>query len=357
MKSILKYILPFFVIVLLSCNDKKNNNNIVTYISNSDFTTESVLKPNSLKEINEAIFKPTFLDINDSLLLIVDDTEEEKLKFFSTSDHTLKGSYGNTGEGPDEISGPLFMVHSGLDEDEKVTMLDWGKKLLSQRSVQKKSAGDKSESNLTFLLPPELIKVQRAAFIDSNRVLGMGGIEQGKLFVHHISNDSTVFSPFIPNDPSFESKNTRGMGYIYFGHFVINNTLEKIAVVSRRFKRIEIYDFSLNLLSVTSFGKETDRTEVGENGSIRTDRTIYHYSDLDQTGQYIYALYHGEKGKQIYQTDEGESAEIHKFDWEGKPVEKITLKNSDIRFLSVDDKNNHIYGLNPSSAEVVLFKR
>ena len=346
MKIGLKYFVAVIVIIFLSCNNKEGNK-IVTYISDSDFLSESVLNPNSLKEINKSIFKPTFLDVSDSLLLIVDDTEEEKLKFFSTSHHRLKGSFGNTGEGPDEISGPLFMVHSALDEGGKITMLDWGKKQLTQMFIQKilagdKPAGDKAESKLTFLLPPELIKVQRAAFIDSNRVVGMGGLEQGKLFVHNITSDSTSFSSFTPEDPGFWAENIRGMGYIYFGHFVINNALEKIAVISRRFKRIEIYDFSLNLLSVTSFGKETDQTELGENGKIRSDETIYYYSDIDHNEQYIYALHHGEKVKQFYQTDKGESTEIHKFDWDGNPLEKITLNNSDIRFLSVDEADNHI---------------
>jgi|GEM_PF-1510512 hypothetical protein len=351
----IKY-LPYILIVFLFINacsvddvqkgeggyDQLTKNSKYKIISDSDFQRIDSLKYEVVEGIEKTVFDPKFIEVSDTLLLIVDNNTKEIFQFFDLSNFSKVASFGNKGEGPGEVSTPAFINHNSFIDNDRFEYLDWGRKTLSVYSLEQILSTDEPVSVKEYMLPPKIISVQRAVFLEDNTVIGIGGIRDGKLVKASMTNDSVLaVTPYTPLQENALEYAT--VGYIYTGEITINKEKEEIVVIMPRFKMIEFYDYNLNLLRDVRF-EENPKTLLGENGSSARSETMRYYNDLAISGEHIYALYLGNELGSYRAGEEIKNSEIHIFDWEGNPIKKLAL-NTNLSRIAVDKKNGRIFGI------------
>lgn len=332
-------------IICLACsneNSKKDAREIVRIINEKDFQRVDSVEHKLPKGIEDYLIDPRFIDISGSLLLIVDNNDRNIFQFFDLSKLTRVSAFGSKGEGPGEVSTPVFINHKSFFNDDEFEYLDWGRKVLNSYSVKQIENEEAPIAIKEYMLSSRAIRVQRAVFLDDEYVVGLGALREGKIIKVSTRTDSVLkVTPFTPYQK--EALDFATVGYIYTGEIAVNKSRKEIVVVTPRFKIIEIYDYDLNLVRDFRF-EEEPKTKLGVKGSSSTEETVRHYNDVTFTDQFIYALYLGNTVGS-YKTGVGlNNSEIHVFDWDGNPVKKIVV-DTDLSRIALDREGNRIFGI------------
>lgn len=294
------------------------------------------------------------LHASGNILTIVENASDNILNFFSLSknDHLFLSSFGIQGEGPREFSIPPFIITDEPKEKSWITLFDWGRKVYYKMDLNVFLATNEFLPSVNIMLPPELILTQRVTFNDSDStIIGFGGVQEGKLFKYSIPKDSVlVYTDFIPKLDGIE-KNNR-VGYLYAGEMAVNREQKKLGVISNKFEQLEIYDFDLNLISISRF-QETPEVIANLNSQGRlefTYETISYFSDMDFSADYIFVL---NNNRSIFDISNGicsNESELFVFDWAGHLIKRYDLEECPDQF-TYDAINNKIIALFYNSAE------
>ncbi|MDR9417937.1 BF3164 family lipoprotein [Gracilimonas sp.] len=336
-----KVLLVVICTLCISCNNETEEDSV---ISESDFQeTEHLESIAPDIENADEFFDPRFIDVSDSLLIVLDNTNSDIFKFYRLDDFSLVGTFGNQGEGPGEISFPAFINHGGFKADEEFEFLDWGRKTISRYSLDQVLNNDQAVPIFEYMLPPDLIRIQRGMFIENGKyIIGLAGMREGKLAKVDTKTDSIVaiapFTPFLE-----EAINHRSVGLIYSGEMTANEEKQRILVTTRRFKILEIFDYDLNLIRDTRFEANPGTGSANEIVNT-TEETLYHYNDVTYTDSLIYTLHEGNTSGNYIKGESLNDSEIHVFDWDGNPVKKYKV-DIVLSQIAIDKNNNRIIGL------------
>jgi hypothetical protein len=347
-------------VLFLVCNSCKDANikfdlvydNSVRVIDVEDWKTVKTLKPVPISQVSQELYDPWHINVAGNYLTIRErDGETDFLKFFSLENYSFLKSIGTRGEGPDEFTSVPTLLHNDPKDQPRLTLLDWGRSLLHRVELPELLYNNVWPPASSYLMPPELFLAQRAVFIpEDSTLIGFGGVNDGKLFKYDLATDSILrFTPFYPefnmNKSNFHESHR---GYLYSGEMVVNQVAKKIAVISNYFGQIEIYDYVLNLLSVTRLVEEPYVQTIHKQGGLlrfirSNSERINYYQDLDFNDEHIFVLYG-------YRTSGKEKcvnkAELHVFNWEGVPMHRYLLEDCPNRIV-YDQNNNRIIGIFP----------
>lgn len=335
------------LIIMTSCSSR------TTEIDIFSFEHEIALYPIKAEFHGKELIYPNSITIVDSTLILIERSVSSGIvNVYSLHDFEIKNSFGVRGRGPDEFSDIIQHIISITgSETPSIHILDWINKRLSDISIDSSYTGQ-TQYTRQFILPPELMLVQRAAFLNDTTVICMGGIYRGLMAFVDVNTDATKYIevyPFKSNQISI-----RQMAEVYRGEFAINHKNQSIAVASKWIPEILITDFSGKIRKNTSFMEYN----IDNIALLSEDDRVLHYKDIKATENFIYAVYIGKSYNELLQVmDHSDNSstpvisEIHVFDWEGFPVTRYILNDGFYQFIEIDKLNNRFFAIDVSSPD------
>lgn len=344
------YSVLFVSLVFASCESQTSSNQKTSDATNT-FTVwpDSVkLKSEPLTNISNHVSFPISVNTTGNYLVFTENTDSAIVRIFSLIDDSYIGSFGRSGQGPGEFVAISAVIQDDIKKEPYLTIYDWGKKLITKYNIQDfEDQHTEWEPIKQYVLPPDIIMTHQAIFSPTDSaIFGFGGIEDGKLIKYSIKYDSLLSkSPFLPKIQYDNEKYQ--IGKLYRGNMGLNPVKKRLVVASRIFTQIEIYDYNLNLINASRFGKDinvntkepNNRMEILPSGS-----TVLKYTDLDFTEDRIFVYY---ENRTLDEMNQGicNNSEIHEYNWEGKPVTNYKLEDCP-NFISYDHINKRFISIN-----------
>ena len=115
-------ILFLFAVTLQACTNsevREESQGITRILTESNFETIDSVEYSIPKGIEGYLINARFIEASDSLLLIVDNNDENIFQFFDLITFNKVGSFGRKGEGPGEVSTPVFINHNSFIKNDR----------------------------------------------------------------------------------------------------------------------------------------------------------------------------------------------------------------------------------------------
>lgn len=335
-----KILLIFSIISILSCKEHPLFTNKPVQISK--FPKEVTLKA---EKINTEIIGINNLYIIDSIFISFKARGSEGFfSCYSLPDFHLLGNCISSGRGADEF---LTLTYNKQFIKEPSTIKMWISSHLSR---------EVSELNLISSIKEQKTIFGKRFLLDSIASSYWFNINDS-LFASYSSSDNLYYTIY-----NLKTQKQLTRSNIYTKNIKFDPSIFDITgVMSPDKTKIALAMFSLNHIIIHSVDGEnikpltiyhTSNTiqEISQLDFI--DRKTF-YSDIRATNEYIFALYLNRTGK-IEDQEINKGIEIHIFDWNGNPIQKLNIPNY-IRFFDIDQKNGYIYGLNPYNEEIFRY--
>ncbi len=348
MRKYIKYI--FFGLLFYSCNSEINNISFEKTIS---------------LDKGELIFKDEYSSRNivltDTLLILQTKNKDSLFKVFGSKNLNFLGAFGIKGDGPNDFSYPYTSKQFVVDKDGiKIWMNDLWKYKLSLVNINKSLDSGKTIAEKEFKLNPkydfthDLIHYNDTLFYGNH---GPDQIGRSRVSKYNIGSDVEVKANLLPVLENTDLINRSNMYALYFDYLAIKPDKTKLVSAMSSFNRIDFYDLNLNHLNAII---ETEGNEVKDvknilhkDGNQLINMRNFYYS-LYPTNKYVYALYR--KGQPV--SDNGKkdiNVDVRVFDWDGNPKYLLKMPN-DLISISVDEKNNWIYGVDAYNEALYRYK-
>lgn len=350
MKSLLP--LPLLIFFLSCGTDGKQLANEIedngrTIVFNS-FPNEISLSGSSIGPVNY-FFSPEKCIFSRDYILVFD-TKSEHFFHILNSDFQVTDVFGKQGDGPYEMAQePAISPHDFISLG-AVYLYNFAKSIVEAWKIDT-TGHVYPDSVLRYELPNELYNVQKVAIMEKEKMIGLAGMQEGKLYFFDPGKEGDVLiTPFYPEldfnpEPEF-------LAYKYLGYLAGNHVHRIIVCANTYFPQLEIYNWNGKLL------KETRHRSFYVADNRRNNFAQFNYYSVQIAGNYIYALYLGEiKSNILKSTFHLLKSKIHVFDLEGKPVMNIKLDKLLNDFL-IDEPRGRIIGIdeNNESQPFVTFE-
>lgn len=356
----LKYIKLLFLsaaLLVLSCSESENNSDEITRYKSE------LIKPKKANFTNSrGYLNPSSIAILDStLVLIEDEVESDFITLYSLSENSVLQSFGKRGRGPGEFS--YIIGDPVFNANEDLSLYDFVSKRLRKFELDKLITDPTKAPKVDYVLPPELLFAQNAAFVDDDYIIAIGGMKDGLIALVNIQNDSLIYiDPFLLDKGKYTD---RTLFDLSLGEFSISARRKSVVSMSLYVPEILIIDFNGDITRRIKL-ENYDIDQIAQAGA--EDRVIY-YHDIKVTEDYIFASFIGKSSTQlgevlgqIQATEEGNGfeplSEVHIYDWEGNFIKKMVLEGGFYPYLSIDSRRNRIYAINHSSPslDIVYFE-
>lgn len=323
-----KYISLSLLVLLLSCQTKRESQNIPEY----------TLQHKLLFEDEPVIGKVRSMALmNDSIPVIINAKSEKVFQLLDYKRQNIK-DYGDWGQGPDELLFPVSLFASG---DNTMTFWDINKRKYSAMQI---TDGDtvvrfnhlfESRDSLFHF---EVLPVANDGFVAT-------GIYKDYRLVLLDSNG--CFSKGFGQCPFRDEEESRVSGMIrseiYQGKIAVNHSRTNLVHALLRANILSFYEIaSSGDLQLKSEQINSYPDYQYNSAAMSTSSPIY-YLDVCATDRYVYALYSGRNYK-----DHKDKAFVGKtvkvYDWDGKLVKKINL-DADIKVMCVSSNDRKIYAI------------
>ncbi len=333
------------LLLILGCRRKINDLNL-------NFPDVQKIIFHKVKLSDDDLLKPYDLLIVDSLTILRDPFNGKLLSIIDINRERLTNRVISIGRGPNEVIGANIFKMRGkqlqvVDVSVRKTQIHNLDSLLEGIETPAKSI-------IYDKFPIEkdefLLSVQ---FLNEDNVIAIGAFADGRFRVYNIKSLKSYPVSEFPEDysreHSIESNFTKLTAFQGLIQGKPDNT--KFLYYSHMCYNFEILEFQVGRLTKVSekslnfplYGRSSDGSAVFK----RENKLSFAYSDV--TNDFIYLLY---IGRSLVDHSENYTYgnEIHVFDWDGNEKIKYLL-NRDVKAISVDARNNKIYGLsiNPES--------
>ncbi len=293
--------------------------------------------------------------IIDSLLVTLDQNNNNFFHFFHIEKEEYIGNYGTKGQGPDEFLQPFSLFYSSPKDFFSYDIFDNSLKKIKIDSLEhgkiyydKVISFNSIENSLVF--PTKYGTYVGFGLYDSNmfKLIDSSGKDIG-LFCEFPINKGTA-SKKIDN---------RNIALAYQGTLTMNSEKDKLVYAAVYGTILGFYDITGNSINenLLYVYDHPDFTVQNSNGGISspiTQETISAFRDIYPTENYVYTLYSGHKIAEL--REKAFSAkDIYVYDWQGVPI-KHFITDIPINTIAItkDDKKMYAITYNPEP-EIVVF--
>ncbi|MFN3800057.1 BF3164 family lipoprotein [Belliella pelovolcani] len=314
--------LLLFLFVISSCS---KSDDIITERNQS---LENILTEHLLRN-------PSQIRISDNAkIVIMDEFGVNGFIKILDQDWKVLHSVGKLGEGPDEFSSYPSLSTSDIGQ---VYVFDGFKNKLYSLDI---NSGALIQEK--FLVPERDIVEELISISNTDYVFQPGGHQD--LFTkisREISVSKETFPLSIKNSHFQSQDNTKKL--TFSSNYLTKKPNEELyASVFNYYDELLITD-----------GKEIKFHEtLFDNLLYDSDQTNIAFTAIASTDQNIYAVYYG---KNVTELENPSQCNLLVFDWKGKLKENIALDHP-LNFITVDQKNKIIYGLNPMNEDNPIYK-
>lgn len=310
------------ILIILGCAESKKE------IYKIEQSLENILTEDFLKN-------PIQIRISDNgKIIIIDEFGVNGFIKILDQDWQLVHSLGKLGEGPDEFS---TYPSLSLGDDGKHYIFDGFKNKLYSLDI---NSGALTQEK--FLVPERDIVEEIISISQSEYVFQPGG--HTNLFTkisRELRGPRKSFPLSIKNSHFQSQDNTKKLTFSS-NYLTKKPGKEMYASVFNYYDELLITD-----------GKEIKFHEAVFGDLLYdSDQTNIAFTAIASTEQNIYAIYYG---KNVTELENPSQCKLLVFDWKGKLKESIALDHP-LNFITVDQKNKIIYGLNPMNEDNPIYK-
>lgn len=274
------------------------------------------------------IFVPRFMGVTGDFLYIYKEREEQVFVTFHIPEMLCLGNMGNRGQGPNDFN--LLDTRSFSATDEGFQVMEAGSNMLkdvilTDKGIQvrnsKQCFGQGYNSNGFYPL-------------EDGKYLTLGQLDDEQEFAIYDTQKDSLFS--VGYYPQWHELSKGEIPFvIYLKTCAVHPSLNKVAVFYSKFKRMRIFDSSMNLLHDVNVQQEPYRTNwTAPEGKY----PVYYIGKPYVTEQCIYALC------SLSNTEKQGNSELHVWDWNGNPIACYDLGRR-ISLFAVSEKVGKIYAL------------
>lgn len=352
-----RVIFAFILVLLCQCTVEKETRPGETWVrlTESDLPEKEVLRGKrfGIKKFYNTR-KPFFID---GYLIVSDKSMTPPLHVIDVKERKWSYGLGIEGVGPGEISYIWTMDYSftpgrfwAYNFDKVFSEFILGDTTAKLAQVQLRQRN------------PEFIAATDIVWITDSTLLALRVSGEEKFVEYNAEGNILAgygtWKGMLPGDPpvnvakeAFSKQLSSNQSKTKFGFFSMDRD------------HFEIFDYqSKNILVVEGPYFERPSYEVAYRSAndpyyyMNDPEAVRTYQDFFLGEKYIYMLYSGKKVKDIRSTGLIESNTVFVFDYKGKIVKNFELDNS-VKFITVDEKNQIIYGLlSGEDEDIVEFK-
>lgn len=293
----------------------------------------------NLLEISDYIYKPTWIEVFDSLLLVYDPVDGLNYTIYNINTMKPVVSGGKKGEGPNDILYGQF-VDKINDKEFQVCDLVGRKVLIFNVDSIMFNKTFVPSKRIPFKQQPDN-PIEIMYYLNDSTNIGLGPFQSGKYAV--LGHKNTAYWGHHPTE--LESK--INPFFIHQGVLQINSNREIILYHSPLGYYYEILRFQND--SLVKVGGEYELTEFKFDAS--TENTIKGMNAADFTDNEIYMMFSGRTNKE-YPSDAVLADNIFVCTLDGKKLKHYKTDRSNV-CIAVDGKNRRIYCVckNPENYE------
>ena len=337
---------------------------IILIISFSCNEPQSILEINC-KEINlrhelvnidnNKLFKIEKMVLVDSILFVLNETENNYFSVFNTNTNSLMFQFGKKGKGPGEIKWPLYINYCQNTNALEVNAIQ-PKGSIQYNIDSLVHYNGNYDPNVMNINVEEMYFSNLKSFGDS---LYIGNVESpdGQFAILDKNRKLISVQGRYPVDDGVIEKNQIILARAYKGELKTHPELPKFVYTSGLGSIIEICELDENMLirKLNSYCFKHPRYTKDGVRVAKTRDNIIGYNSLYSTKEYIYALY-SDANLMDFLADTHLFNTILVFDWSGNLVRKYKT-DIKLRYITVSNDNSVIYGTaaNPEP-QIIKFK-
>lgn len=336
------------ILWFVSCNYNENSKTISQFEKTFSMVGEEILE-NELDAI--------MLYSLDSFLIIK--TRGKLGNFFSVyrSPELIKiGEFAKVGEGPKEFKASRI-GGSFLRKDRIVLLpiIDPIKHVIHYLDFNHFVAtGDENyvdiiSSNYSTGLTQEIFHISDSILVSTP---GIDRIDFGRLLFYDVVNDSSYVNELFPivKDEELSSQDKYAL---YFSRLTVNHGKRVIASAMDAFNRIDLFDFSGNLIRSIETG---DSDHLISAASLNDDLGLIPYNSqymwINSTNSFIFALHFNQDYREINKVKI--NPKIRVFNWDGDPISELLFEDYIMGF-AIDEINCVLYGIDNYSNRTLKY--
>lgn len=294
------------------------------------------------------------INVVDSILLLVENCEENFIHAYSTNTHKYLGSFGRKGAGPSEFTFPETIGQYIQDESGTgVWITDMNKKVIKKVNVHQSLRNSSNTFSESSHIPTEAGTSTYIGFLADKTMVGTNLDGQGRLFFAKGEKYNKI--EWVDYFPVVDRKHPREkLGVLYNNVLRIKPDGSRVITALDLFKRIDVFKSGGELEFSIVFPEENNEPDVSDPGNRMGKDTRRFYSWLNVTDNYIYALNSDMSFEEFLDGSSDKNTTLEVFDWTGKPVCRYIFDQR-IYAFAVDEKNRQIFGLNDMKMETAPY--
>ncbi|MDR9419958.1 BF3164 family lipoprotein [Gracilimonas sp.] len=207
----------------------------------------------------------------------------------------------------------------------------------------------------TYILPPQLMLSQNAAFINDTTIISSGGLTKGLVAFTNTNSDKSEYINPLKYD--LEELNEKEKGYLFESVVAVNADKKLIAIAPRFVPELFIINFDGELISSYALPENFDLNQFDD---IANKKGIFY--GVAATDEYIYVAHVGKTLNEMSAIIEEEDyndvnfTNLYLFDWEGEFIESYQLLGGSYRSIYVDEVNNRVFSLDLLTSSIVYIE-
>ena len=326
----------FFLMFLTSACTINENAKVVKY---DGFPNEVFLKSTEIKT-PPVLFNVGGMISLDSVLITFNLKGNTFFKIFRLPKLQYIGDFVGKGRGPnEEIYIDPFIQRLSANSF-------FYRSITSIKIVNFNLIKNNIEFTRVIKLPSYALNLQHLFFIQDTLICGWDLLnKQDKEFLAYDFNTKKII-PFGPKYSSvIKDVPIKSKASIFSKIITVKPDKTAFAAAYDKFKMLRIFDRNGTLLKEVRFNNTTNLSKnliLNNFKNIDFDNIIMHYQKIHSTNRYIYALYSGKPMSYVPSENRGIidiCNEIHVWNWEGKPIAKLTLDKNVFSFAVLNDDN------------------
>lgn len=349
-KKYCKLCLYSIIIFNLGCNGFKSKK-----IKYQNFPKTITIEIDSIS-IAPVLFNENKLVASNDFLVSMNVYGDTIYRVFSLPDLDYLGCFGFQGNGPNEFVAPSISSF-GLEKDDFVTG-DIKSLYITELPHNSKVNNQSVLYKRRYLLPGAFMPPNNCFLLSDTLICSVKSTRSEKELVYYnsISNETGYMIDF-PN--LYPSAPKDALARLYHKHVKISNDKSKIAMVYQLLPMMRIYDVKKKKTHELFINEGPRQKEfLFDRNQLANGIDLYsYYESISVTDNYIYAFFQSKE--RAYKENSGEiitipltEKQLHVFDWEGKPVVRIILKDW-MRVYTPTQDERFIYFINPFREDMI----
>lgn len=347
--KLLTYICILGISILISCTGTPAGTLFPRY---SSFPNEVAIEGQVIS-LDTALFRYPFrVAVRDSIVIIMDlHNIDHYFHAFSYPGWKHIVSFGKRGEAPEEMLSAETFQFNSLDS---VWALDANRMQISRWSIS--PVNHTAERQEVINLDKKLVRSLDFYAMDSCFLI------PDYLGEHRFSRVSYQGELIdsegkIPSEQEYEANSMPAVAQAWRSFINYNPNNGILAMVTQLGEAVEIYNLKEKKKTIIYGPNGEPKFKIGNGIGFPTG--IMGFSDVQVTDNYIYAVFHGRKFKDIIAAHQkGETPEdggrfIYVFNLEGKPIKKYTLDHA-IYAFDINEETNTMIALEVNNDDPII---